>query len=92
MTGLDLDAMAVRALRGLCGETMGARIAWARNGVEVTLTRDGAIVGITRGSTLTDAVIAHATIQGRDDIAAPLRIARARLSSAPTLRPAGLEA
>lgn len=89
MTGLDLDAVAVRALRGLCGETMGARITWARNGVEVTLTRDGTIVGTTRGSTLVDAVIAHATIHDRDDIAAPLRIARARLSSAPWPTPAG---
>lgn len=91
MTGLDLDGAALRALRDLCGETMGARIAWVRNGVEVTLTHGGVILGASRGSTLTDVVIAHATVQGRDDIAAPLRIARARLSAAPPLRPAGLD-
>ena len=91
MTGLDLDGAALRALRALCGETLTARIAWVRNGVELTLARDGAIVGASRGSTLADVVIAHAEVLGRDDIAAPLTVARARLSAAPTLRPAGLD-
>lgn len=91
MTGLDLDGAALRALRALCGETLSARIAWVRNGVEVTLTHGGVILGASRGSTLTDVVIAHAEILRRDDLAAPLRVARARLSAAPTLRPAGLD-
>lgn len=88
MTPLDLDSAALRALCALCGDEMGARLAWSRWGVEVTLTRDGEIVGTARASTLVDAVIAHATIHGREDVAAPLRTARARLSTAPTQRPA----
>lgn len=87
MTPLDLDGAALRALCALCGDEMTVRLAWSRWGVEVTLTRDGEIVGTARASTLTDAVLAHATIHSREDIAAPLHVARARLSSAPTVRP-----
>lgn len=89
MTPLDLDGAALRALRDLClcGEDLTARIAWVRNGVEITLTRAGEIVGASRGSTLADVVIAHAEIHGREDIAAPLRIARARLSASMPGRP-----
>ena len=87
MTPLDLDGAALRALRDLCGTGLLVRLSWVRNGVEVSLWRDGAMLGAARGSTLADVVIRHAEILGRDDVAAPLRVARARLSSAPTMRP-----
>ncbi len=90
MTPLDLDGAALRALRGLCGEVLTARIAWVRNGVEVTLVREGTIVGTSRGSTLADVAINHAEVLGREDIAAPLHVARARLSASATIpAPAG---
>lgn len=87
MTPLELDALAMRALRALCGEAMTARLAWARNGVELAIVRDGEVIRTARSSTLADAVIWHATQRDRDDIAAPLIVARARMSTAPTMRP-----
>ncbi len=81
MTPLELDGAALRALRDLCGETMTACLAWARNGVELAIARDGMTVRTARASTLVDAVIWHATQSDRTDIAAPLVVARARLST-----------
>ena len=69
MTPLDLDGAALRALCALCGDEMTVRLAWARNGVELALTRDGVVIRTARASTLADAVIWHARAEGRDDLA-----------------------
>lgn len=90
MRGCDviaLDALAVSALRALCGADLSARIAWSRMGVEISISRGTSLVGISRQEGFADAVLAHAIILGRDDIAGELLAARDRAARAETMRP-----
>jgi len=84
---IPLDALALGALRALCGTEYAARIAWSRMGVEITLSRGPHPVGISRQEGFADAVLAHALILGRDDIAGELLAARDRAARAETMRP-----
>lgn len=84
---IPLDALALGALRALCGTEYAARIAWTRMGVEIALSRGPHLVGISRQVGFADAVLAHAIILGRDDIAGELLAARDHAARAETIRP-----